>query len=290
VRAQIVGTLIVCWLVGSPEAPAYSQPTSPADRAFGFIAALRTTTVASALESLRPTPISPDEKRRARSRLPPEGELQPTHDEAAKLANLQPVLIYHKRQDVFEAKVIDLPQAGIVLHARSILLISRPALRLLSATELQAAVAHEAGHEYFWTEFERLRDGRDARARQELELRCDAIAVLTLLELGLDPAHLTSAIRKVTRFNEMLGATIKPGDYPTATERGQFIRRIVEALRQPAMGNKPSRVTAPRLGKRTETHPDVVFVEKFEQNTLTDLFGRQSRRMASTRSGSTASR
>ena len=94
---------------------------------------------------------------------------------------MQRVLIYHKRQDVFEAKVIDLPEAGIVLHARSILLISRPALRLLSAAELQAVVAHEVGHEYFWTEFEHLRDGRDGRARQELELRCDAIAVLTLL-------------------------------------------------------------------------------------------------------------
>ena len=129
------------------------------------------------------------------------GELQPTPDEAAKLGSIQRVLIYHKRQDVFEAKVIDLPQAGIVLHARSILLISRPALRELSATELQAAVAHEVGHESLLGRLRTSPGGR-RHSRQELELRCDAIAVLTLLDLGLDPGELVSAVRTVTRFNE----------------------------------------------------------------------------------------
>jgi hypothetical protein len=37
-----------------------------------------------------------------------------------------------------------MPEAGIVLDARSILLISRPALRVLSTAELQAVVAHES--------------------------------------------------------------------------------------------------------------------------------------------------
>ena len=161
-RAQIFGTLLTLSVVGSQQGTAVdSEPTSPTNQAFRFFSALAAASVASGLESLRPAPIGSDEKRRALARLPPEGELQPTPDEAAKLSSLQRVLIYHKRQDVFEAKVIDLPQAGIVLYARSILLISRPALRLLSATELQAAVAHEAGHEYFWTEFEHLKDGRD---------------------------------------------------------------------------------------------------------------------------------
>ena len=72
-------------------------------------------------------------------------------------------------------------------------------------------MAHEVGHEYLWSEFEHLRDGRDAPPRQELELRCDAIAVLTLLELGLDPGELVSAVRKVTRFNEGIGATLARG-------------------------------------------------------------------------------
>jgi hypothetical protein len=69
-------------------------------------------------------------------------------------------------------------------------------------------------------------------ARQELELRCDAIAILTLLELHLDPGQLISAVRKITRFNERLGATVKTSDYPTTAERAQLIRRIVDAHRR----------------------------------------------------------
>lgn len=232
-RAQIVGTLLTWSLVGLQQGiAAESEPLRPADRAFRFFATLPPTSVESALESLRPMPISSDDKRQALSSLPPEGELRPTPDEAAKLSSVQRVLIYHKRQDVFEAKIIDLPEAGIVLLARSIWLISRPALRVLSTAELQAVVAHEVGHEYFWTEFERLRDGRDVGARQELELRCDAIAVLTLLELHLDPGQLISAVRKITRFNERLGATVMARGYPTTAERAQFIRRIVGAHRR----------------------------------------------------------
>ena len=242
-RTHIFGVLITWSMVGFlPAIAAGLQPGSPADRAFRFFADLRIISAEAALESLRPIPISPEEKRRELSSLPRVGQLQPTPDEAAKLGSIQRVLIYHKRQDVFEAKVIDLPQAGVVLHARSILLISRPALRELSATELQAAVAHEAGHEYFWADFEHLREG-DATARQELELRCDAIAVLTLLDLGLDPGELVSAVRTVTRFNERIGATLAEGDYPSEAARAQFIRRVADAHRRTGSRNKTERAS-----------------------------------------------
>ena len=242
-RTHIFGVLITWSMVGFlPPITAGLQPGSPADRAFRFFADLGIMSAESALESLRPIPISPEEKRRELSSLPRVGQLQPTPDEAAKLGSIQRVLIYHKRQDVFEAKVIDLPQAGVVLYARSILLISRPALRELSATELQAAVAHEAGHEYFWADFEHLREG-DASARQELELRCDAIAVLTLLDLGLDPGELLSAVRTVTRFNERIGATLAEGDYPSEAARAQFIRRVADAHRRTRSRNKTERAS-----------------------------------------------
>lgn len=238
-HAQIFGALLTWSIVGSPPTiAAGGQPGNPADRAFRFFADLRITSAESTLESLRPIPITAEEKRRELLSLPRIGQLQPTPDEAAKLASVQRVLIYHKRQDVFEAKVIDVPQAGIVLYARSILLISRPALRVLSATELQAAVAHEAGHEYFWTEFEHLRQRRDATARQELELRCDGIAVLTLLDLGLDPGKLVAAVRAITRFNERIGATVTEGDYPDTAERARFIRRVVDAHRRGRLGRR----------------------------------------------------
>ena len=230
---QVFGKILTLLLVGAWQlAAAESEALRPADRAFRFFAGVPTPLVGALLESLRPLPISEKDKHLALSTLPIDGQLQPTPDEVTKLSSIERVLIYHKRQDVFEAKVIDLPYAAIVLHARSILLITRPALRLLSAMELQAVVAHEAGHEYFWTEFLHLRDGDHAEARQELELRCDAIAVLTMAELRLDAAHLISAIRKVTLFNQRLGATIEAANHPSATERARFAQRMVDAYRQ----------------------------------------------------------
>jgi len=97
--------------------------------------------------------------------------------------------------------------AAVALHQRAVLLISRPALRLLSGVELRALVAHEIGHDYFWREFEETLAHGDRRGRQELELKCDGIALLTLLALGSDPALLIEGLGKLTRFNEMLGAT-----------------------------------------------------------------------------------
>lgn len=117
----------------------------------------------------------------------------------------------------------DEPQAAVALHMRSALIISRPALRILSGAELQAMVAHEIGHDLFWADFERTLAQADRRGRQELELKCDGIAILTLLVLRLDPARLLDGLRKQGRFNEMLGAVANADDYPQLGERQRFM-------------------------------------------------------------------
>ena len=102
------------------------------------------------------------------------------------------MLVYHQRHDVFEIKVIDIPQAYVGLHGRIILLISRRALRLLSASELQAVVAHEIAHDFFWGEFQLALKNGDVPLRHQLELQCDGVAALTLIALGMDPLQLNT--------------------------------------------------------------------------------------------------
>jgi hypothetical protein len=80
-------------------------------------------------------------------------------------------------------------------------------------------VAHEIGHEYFWTDFEPTRSRRNRLGRQELELKCDGIAVLTLVALGLDSSLLIEAVRKLTRFHEMIGAATDADEYPQMSDR-----------------------------------------------------------------------
>ena len=242
-RAQIARTLLTASLASLAfqhvDAGADWRPDSPADRAFQFFASFAAphVEVDAALGAIRPLPIGVHEKRRVLLELPPQGELRPTDEEAAKLRSLRKVLNYHHRYHVFELKVVDISHAGVALYARAVLLFSRPALRLLSAAELQAMAAHEAGHEYFWSEYEAIRRRGDARDRQELELRCDGIAVLTFLELGLDPAAVSSATEKLTRFNEQFGANPNDQLYPTMDERAQFVRALARA--RAGVGSRP---------------------------------------------------
>ena len=114
------------------------------------------------------------------------------------------------------------------------ILISRPALRLVSAPELQALVAHEIGHEYFWSEFERSSAQSDKQARQELELKCDGIAVVTLVALELDPAQLTAGLRRMWRFNQARGATANADFYPPMRDRERFVAAVSSRASAPA--------------------------------------------------------
>jgi hypothetical protein len=235
-------TLWTCAIVVIvPAIVAAHQPESEvADRALAFFVALPAGDVDSALKSARPSPVSVADRDADRARLPPNGALQPERAERASLATLTEVLQYHERIGIVVVTVIDVPQAFVGLHARSILLISRPAMRLVSAVELQALVAHEMGHDYFWSEYQQARERRDLRALREVELKCDGIAALTLVALGLAPTALMSAERKVRRFNETMDAVANADAYPSSSERERFIRAVIE-LRAGRRDQGPSR-------------------------------------------------
>lgn len=208
---------------------AFAQaPDSPAAAALRFFQALPLGDLDAVLRAVRPPHISPDERARVVATLPQEGELIPNPAEQARLAALEPVLIYHERHRVFGIKVIDVPQAVVGMHQRAVLLVSRPALRILSAAELRALVAHEIGHEYFWSEYEDSRLARSAAGRKTLELKCDGVAALTLLALGLDLSSLNDGLRKLTKFNAALGAMADAARYPSLRERQRFVRTLLK--------------------------------------------------------------
>jgi hypothetical protein len=147
------------------------------------------------------------------------------------LAKLEQILSYHGRAEAFDIKLIDVPQATVATHQRAVLLISRPALRNLSAAELQALVAHEIGHDYFWRDFEDRFARGDKKGLQELELRCDGIAMLTLIAVGLEPLTLNEALGQIARFNELINATANADEYPPLWQRQRFIKAFGERYR-----------------------------------------------------------
>ena len=127
--------------------------------------------------------------------------------------------------------MISLPQAAVALQGGTVVLISEPAIELLNPAELQAIAAHEIGHEYVWNEWARARRDADQKRLKELELVCDAIASVTLRQLGMDPSRVIDAIEKVTRFNrQRFGSAINEKNYPTLAKRRAFARDIQQWL------------------------------------------------------------
>ena len=186
------------------------------------------------LQSARPGCIPPFVKARLLRTLPITGEAKPTANGRSKLSAIDCVLEYHARKTVFVVKVIVVNQAFMGLHGRSILLISGRALELLTAEELRAVVAHEIGHEYFWEDYQSAARLGDPGKMRELELRCDAVAVLTLLILGADPAALLSGVSKLESYNRLAGATGNVHCYVSMKERTGFVRALVAKV----MGNR----------------------------------------------------
>ncbi len=168
--------------------------------ALGYFPRSELASVGALLARLRPLRLRPEARSRITATLPPVGELTPSAEERAKLAAADSILAFHNRTGAVEVKLIEVFQAFVGLHGRSVVLVSQPALTVLSAAEVQALVAHELGHDYFWEEYERAAGKKDRRLIRELELRCDAISLLTLRAMKLDTKALGLALAKINRF------------------------------------------------------------------------------------------
>ena len=148
-------------------------------------------------------------------------------DQKRKLSALHALLALHARKDVYVVKVINVPQAWTGLYGRGVLLISAPLLKVVSSGELQALVAHEIGHEYSWAAWHSAQAAGQKDRMHEIELTCDAIAVITLQKLGADPNLLISALDRVGRFNrDHFGSAIDQTSHPSLPERRALVKQL----------------------------------------------------------------
>jgi hypothetical protein len=185
------------------------------------------------LQTGRPVPVTVEEMSRIVGSLPPSGEVRNLNAAQQKKLAAVKELLQSSGRDTYVVKVVDVPQAAIGLHARAIVLISEPALGLLTADELQALAAHEIGHEYVWDQYARAVRLEDHTRVKELELLCDAIAVVILDRAGMDSSRVMSALEKIGRFNrDRFGAAVNERNYPTVAERRAFARRVRAWLRR----------------------------------------------------------
>jgi hypothetical protein len=200
-------------------------------RAWEFILGVTSLGISEYLRLNHPAPVSPELRAQVLASLPAEGELVPTEAERTKLSALDPILEFYRRRGTIEVRVVDVPYALVAIHGRAFLLITREALSLVNAAELQAIGAHELAHELFWDDYDAALKGEAYDRLQELELRCDGIAVMTLRVLGLDPAHLARAAVKLIRYNEHLGGALNMARQVSLGTRLAFIEKVHALLR-----------------------------------------------------------
>jgi hypothetical protein len=203
------------------------------------------------LRRIRPAALTPDLRVRVLNMLPSADLVNPRADWLAKLKTLNPILNYHERLSVIEIKVLRLPDkpsrddhsgsltkfATAMFLAGTAVLITEPALEILTAEELQAVVAHELGHEYYWNQFDRASRNKQYAELQELELRCDGIAVVTLLHVGVDPESLISAITKLNKHN-LQQSQSSSKNYVAFSERSAFIRLVTELVKTNTLNHR----------------------------------------------------
>lgn len=171
--------------------------------------------------------LSPELKVKALNMLCKEDLADPSAEGRIKLRTLDPILKYHERDSIIELRVLRVHTAMTAFLAGAAILVTEPALEILNSEELQAVVAHELGHEYYWGEFELARQHQQHLEVQELELRCDGIGIITLNRLGLNPESLSSAIAKLNQHNQQYGS-VNSENYVPCEERFGFIKSMIE--------------------------------------------------------------
>jgi hypothetical protein len=186
------------------------------------------------LQKQRPSPLAPALRAAVVAALPLEGALTPSASEAVKIVSLDPIFESHERKDLVVVKVIDVGYAFVGLHARMVLLLSRDALAVVTASELQALAIHELAHEVFWDEYQAAIAARDEPRMQELELLCDGITVLTLKRLQRAPDDLLRAVTKIVRHNEGLGTRDAVRSHVSLEDRRYFIRKVSALMDDPS--------------------------------------------------------
>lgn len=183
----------------------------------------------SYLKGIRPAGISADRRARLVASIKKEDIVSPSAQRQTKLNALRPILAYHDRAEI-EVKMLRLGLAWAGMLEGAAVVVSEEAVDILTAEELEAVVAHELGHEYFAAEYEGARQGKDYDRVKEIELRCDAVAIITMKSLGVNPSSLLSGVSKLTQFNERRGVRNNPNLVTSFDDRSGFCQAMIKLV------------------------------------------------------------
>jgi hypothetical protein len=144
---------------------------------------------------------------------------------------IKPVLELHSRWDKIELFLYQAQFPRASVWQGCVLLISDALAAPLNDDELAGIVAHEMGHAYFMIDTIKATNHRDRQTMKIVELKCDAVAMLSLKLLGHDPADYLRGLRRVDDLTRRDGYNgLDRREHPSIGERTQFAQRFIKLL------------------------------------------------------------
>lgn len=189
-----------------------------------------------ALARLRPEPVSESDKAVLLKDLSP---IIRNRNESGQLRKLQArlanTLKLYGRDRIVDLIVIRHPEPIVISKPGVVLVFSTEVLKIVGADDsaLIGVAAHELAHEYVAQEFlKALQSGNLSRMR-ELELFCDAVAVVILLDQGLDPSRYAKAVQRIATYTEA-AAELNNGknSHPAVDARLRIISNTAALFRE----------------------------------------------------------
>lgn len=181
--------------------------------------------------------LGPDSRRAAIERVPASLRQQRiTKGRLLRRAEriIERVLRLHERPKSVELFLYQHDRPSAVLWMGCVLIVSDSLVAFLYDAELTGIVAHELAHSYFTDEMLAARKADNERRMKVIELKCDAVAMLSLKLLGGDPTHY---VRAVTVVNSKQRDSFQGVRYnawsrthPRAVERAVFAERFTKLL------------------------------------------------------------
>ncbi len=144
---------------------------------------------------------------------------------------LQVVLALYDRVGTVEVFQYRSERPQAMLLKGCVVLLSDSLAGPLTDVELIGIISHEIAHTYFMEEIVAAQRDRDVRQMKVVELKCDAVAYLTLGLLGRDAGYYITGLRKREKMANEVGLSSKlVQTHPEVRERARFLERLAQRL------------------------------------------------------------